>query len=153
VQEIFSLSRSGLGAGQWDQYKIVAVRVTIAPDNNAIGLLTNATTTYSPLYAVIDYDDATALGSVGAAEAYSNCVVLNAGESCERLFKPRMAVAAYNGAFSAFANMGDQWIDAAYNSVQHYGVKIYVPAVTAGQTSLPSWQVSTEYFVAFRKSI
>lgn len=150
----FTLSQCGLiNSGQWDQYKIQAIRFTVSPDQNAVGLFTNAAVAYTPMYVVIDYDDATPLGSFTAAEAYSNCIVLGAGESCDRLFKPRMAVAAYAGAFTSFANVGDMWIDAANTTVQHYGVKIVVPGVLAGQTTLPSWQISIEYFIAFRKSI
>jgi len=149
----FTLAASSINAGQWDQYKLLAIRFTIVPDQNAVGLFTNATTSYTPLYCVLDYDDSTNLGSVGAAEAYNNCVVLGAGESCERLFQPRIAVAAYSGAFSSFANMADQWIDAASTGVQHFGIKMFIPGATAAQTLLPSWQFSTEYFFAFRKSI
>lgn len=150
---VFTLASSSIGSGQWDQYKLLAVRITISPDQNAVGLFTNSTTSYTPLYCVIDYDDSSNLTSVGAAEAYSNCIVLGAGESCERTFRPRMAVAAYSGTFASFSNMADQWIDSASSGVQHYGIKIYIPGATAAQTLLPSWQISTEYFFAFRKSI
>jgi hypothetical protein len=149
----FTLASSSLTAGQWDQYKLLAVRVTISPDQNAVGLFTNSANSYTPLYTVVDYDDATNLTSVGQAEAYNNCIVLGAGESCSRLFRPRMALAAYSGAFTGFANTGDLWLDAASTTVQHYGVKIYIPGATAAQVQLPSWQISTEYFFAFRKSI
>jgi hypothetical protein len=149
----YSLANSALTAGQWDQYKLLAVRVTVTPDQNAVGLFTNSTTSYTPLYMVIDYDDSTNITSVGQAEAYNNCVVLGAGESVSRLFQPRMALSAYTGAFGGFANVSDTWIDAASTSVQHYGVKFFIPGATAAQTLLPSWQVSTEYFFAFRKSI
>jgi len=151
----FSLSQTGLNSsGQWDQYKILAIRQTVVPDQNAVGLFTNSTTSFPPLYWVLDYDDSSNLGSVAAAEAYSNCVVLGAGESAERTFRPRIAVGAYTGSvFTGFVNMQDQWIDAASNTVLHYGSKFIVPGAVTSQTLLPSWQISTEYFVAFRKSI
>jgi len=153
LQQNFSLSQSGIGAGQWDQYKLLAVRYTISPDNNAIGLVTNSTTTLPSLINVIDFDDSNALGSFVAAEGYSNAVILSPGESCERVFKPRIAVSAYSGSFGSFANLADTWIDCVSNTVQHYGVKVFVPQVTAGQTLLPSWKLTTEYWFAFRKSI
>lgn len=149
----FTLGSSNIGAGFFDQYKILAIRFNIRADNNAIGLVTNSTTTFSPLYCVIDYDDSTALTSTAAAEAYSNCLVLPPGQSCSRLFRPRIAMAAYSGAFTGFANMQDQWIDSASNTVQHYGIKVFIPGVTAGQTQLQSWSVSVEYFIQLRKSI
>jgi len=105
------------------------------------------------MYVVVDYDDANALSSSANAQAYNNCIVLGAGESCDRLFRPRMALAAYTGSFTGYANSADLWIDAASPSVQHYGLKMFVPQVTAAQALLPSWQVSTEYFFAFSKSI
>jgi hypothetical protein len=132
---------------------IEAVRFTIRPQNNAIGLVTNSTTTLVPLYCVIDYDDSTNLTSVAAAEAYSTCLVLSPGESCDRTFKPRIALAAYSGAFTSYANAPSMWIDAGSTGVQHFGVKTYVPGGAAGQTLLQSWDVIVEYFIRFRKSI
>jgi hypothetical protein len=149
----FSLSAASITSGQWDQYRLLAVRFTIVPDQNAIGLFTNTATSIPNLYCVIDYDDATNLTTAVQAEAYNNCIILGAGESCERIFKPRMALSAYTGAFGGFANVADQWIDAASTTVQFYGVKILVQGATAAQTLLPSWKLNTEYFFEFRKSI
>jgi len=130
-----------------------AVRVTVSPQNNAIGLVINSTTSLVPIYCVIDYDDASALSSAANASAYTNCVVMNPGESCERVFQPRMALAAYAGAFTSYANVGPQWIDAASNAVQHYGVKFWIPVATAGQTLLQTWDLTIEEFYSFRKAI
>jgi hypothetical protein len=149
----FQLGTANVGTGFFDQYRIMAIRFTVAAQNNAIGLVTNSTTTLVPMYIVIDYDDSSSLGSIGAAEAYINCLVLHPGESCERIFKPRMALGAYTGSFVGFANVADQWIDAASTSVQHYGIKTFVPGVAAAQTLLQSWDVHIEYFVELRKSI
>jgi hypothetical protein len=149
----FQLGNANIGTGFFDQYRIMAVRFTVVAQNNAIGLVTNTTTTLSPMYIVIDYDDSSNLASVAAAEAYSNCLVLHPGESCERIFKPRMALGAYTGTFVGFANVADQWIDAASTTVQHYGIKTIVPGVTAAQTLLQSWDVHIEYFFEFRKTI
>lgn len=149
----FQIGTANVGTGFFDQYRILAIRFTVAAQNNAIGLVTNSTTTLVPMYIVIDYDDSSSLGTVAAAEAYSNCLVLHPGESCERIFKPRMAVGAYTGTFAGFANMADQWIDAASTSVQHYGIKTVVPGVTAAQTLLQSWDIHIEYFIELRKSI
>jgi hypothetical protein len=149
----FSLNNAAVGTGFYDQYKIEAIRFNIRPNQNAIGLTTNSTTTTTDIYCVIDYDDSTPLASLQAAEAYSNCVVLPPGNSLSRTFKPRMSVAAYNGAFTGNANVSPQWIDAASNDVRHYGIKLYIPSVTAAQTQLQSWNVIIEFFFALRKAI
>lgn len=119
----FTLQAANVGAGFWDQYRIAAIRFIVAPQNNAIGLLTNSTTTLVPMYVVIDYDDTSNLTDAADASSYSTCLMLHPGESCERVFKPRVAMAVYNGTFGGYANVGDVWIDAASNTVQHYGIK------------------------------
>jgi len=134
----------------FDQYRIDAIRMTITSQNNAVGMVVNSTTTLVPLYCVLDYDNTSNLGSAAAARQYANCVVLEPGKSCVRTFQPRVATAAYSGAFTSFANQAPPWIDSASPSVQHYGVKIFVPGVAAAQTSLQSWDVTYEYYVSFK---
>jgi hypothetical protein len=147
------MASANVGSGFFDQYRILAIRFNLRAQQNAIGLTTNSTTTVTPIYCVIDYDDASALGSVGAALAYSNCLVLSPGRSCSRTFKPNVAIAAYNGAFSGYTVSASPWIDANSNTVQHYGVKLYIPGVAAGQTQLQSWEVEIEYFIQLKKVI
>jgi hypothetical protein len=149
----FALNNFSINSGFWDQYKIEAIRFSITPANNAIGLTTNSTTTVTPIYCVIDYDDASALASQSAAQAYANCVTLNPGESLERVFQPRLALAAYTGSFTGYANSPPMWLDAASNTVQHYGIKLWIPGVTGGQTQLQSWNVTAEAFIRMRKAI
>jgi hypothetical protein len=150
----FTLGNAAVGTGFFDQYRIPAVRFNIRPQQNAIGLTTNSTTTVTSIYVVIDYDDANALSGLTAYQSYSNCVALAPGQSLSRTFRPHIAMAAYSAsAFSGYANESNVWIDAASTAVQHYGVKILVPGVTAAQTQLQSWDVEIEYFVEFRKVI
>jgi hypothetical protein len=149
----FSLSASGLSTGPFDQYRIDCIRFSVLPQNNAIGLVTNSTTSLVPLYHVIDYDDANALGSATAALAYNNCVTLSPGESLERTFRPRMALAAYSGAFSSYANVDPVWIDVVSTGVQHYGAKIFIPQATVAQTLLQTWDVVIEYWISLRNAI
>jgi hypothetical protein len=149
----FSLSNASIGSGFYDQYKIDAIRFNLRPNQNAIGLTTNTTTTTTDVYCVIDYDDANVLPNISTAESYSNCVVVPPGKSLSRTFRPRLALAAYAGTFTGFANVGPQWLDAASPGVQHYGIKLYVPGVTAAQTQLQSWNVIIEYFISLRKTI
>jgi hypothetical protein len=118
---------------------------------NAIGLSTNSTTTCVTPYVVVDYDDASALTSAAQARSFESCIIVPPGKECTRQFKPRIAMAAYSGTFTSFANVADQWIDSNSNSVAHYGVKLFIPGATAAQTLLQSWTVEREYWVSFRK--
>jgi hypothetical protein len=88
------------------------------------------------LYSVVDYDDNTALASVGAATDYSNCVTCPQSLGVYRHFKPHCANALYGGSvFTSYGNLTSPWIDAASSSVPHYGVKIAASATSsAAQT-------------------
>lgn len=134
----------------FDQYMLQAVRVSIVPNNNAVGLVTNTTVNLVPLYCVLDYDDATAPTSIAQMREYDNCIICEPGESIIRTFSPRLAAAAYSGTFTSFMNLGPQWIDMASPSVAHYGMKIFIPGVATGQTILQTWDVQFEYFFSFR---
>lgn len=149
----FTLSSSNASAGTFDQYRIPAVRFSIKPNQNAIQLLTNSTTTVTSIVCVIDYDDSSALGSYAAGCAYANAVIVPPGKSLSRTFRPHIAVAAYQGTFGGYANMSDVWLDSAYNTIQHYGVKLFIPGVTAAQTQLQTWDIEIEYYIELKKSI
>lgn len=146
---IFTLSNAQIGSSIFDRYMIEGVRVSIIPRNNAIGVVPGLT----DLFCVIDYDDATALSSKAQAETYSTCLKLSPGESCSRTFSPRIAVAAYTGSFTGFLNQGKQWIDAASTTVQHYGLKLFVPATGVVTSDFQSWDITIEYFLRFKNTL
>jgi hypothetical protein len=137
--------------GLFDQYRIECVCFRLIPMQNAIGLSTNSTTTTVTPYVVVDYDDNNALTSAAQARSFESCIIVPPGVGCARQFKPRIAVSAYTGSFGGFANLSAQWLDAASPTIQHYGVKLFIPGATAAQTQLQSWTVEREYWISFRK--
>jgi hypothetical protein len=150
--QLSNLDNSSAFENVFDQYRIDAIRMTCKPQNNAIGLVTNSTTTLVPLYCVIDYDNTSNLSTAAAAREYANCICLEPGESFVRTFQPRVADAIYSGSFSSFGNVSPPWIDCASPNVGHYGVKILVPGTTAAQTQLQSWDVTYEYYLSFKSN-
>lgn len=148
----FSISQTYSGlTSVFDKYMIEAIRFTVVPQNNAMGLVAGLT----DLYCLIDYDDSNAPASLAAILPNNNLVRLAPGESLERVFAPRIAISAYNGAFSGFAQGAQQvWCDSASTTIQHYGVKLYVPATgVVGQTVFQKWDITAEYFVRFKNPI
>jgi hypothetical protein len=137
--------------GLFDQYRIECVAFRLMPMQNAVGLTTNSTTTCVTPYVVVDYDDSNALTSAAQARSFESCVIVPPGRACVRQFQPRVALAGYTGAFTGYANVSPPWIDAASTTVQHYGIKLYIPGATAAQTQLQSWTVEREYWISFRK--
>jgi hypothetical protein len=103
------------------------------------------------LFSCIDYDDANGI-TAGQLLQYDTAVESPAGTGHVRTLLPRMALAAYSGAFTSYANVADQWIDVASNSVHHYGVKYVVASGNAGQTILQNFIVHVEAFWEFRAS-
>lgn len=116
----------------FDQYRITKIAMAFIPQSNAIplssspgGLLTTA----------IDYDDNTALGNEGAILQYESAVSTPVYSSNRRTFRPRIAVAAYSGAFTSYANMDAKtWLDAASASVLYYGLKAIISQANPSST-------------------
>jgi hypothetical protein len=134
----------------FEQYKIDAIRMTIRSLNASFGLYTNSTTSLADIYSVIDYNDSTAFGATADAREYENCMTLMPGESCVRVFKPKAALAAYDGTFTGYASALNSWIDTTSNAVQFYGVKLAIGHDSVGQTTHQQWEIEFEYFVSFR---
>jgi hypothetical protein len=131
----------------FDQYKILKIEVIFMANANAIA----AATSMGELYTVLDYDDATALTSISAAQAYSNCIMSRPGQSNRRCFQPRVAVSAYAvSGFTQYKNEVAGWIDTASSTLQHYGLKY---ALDSGTTNyLSSYLVQTRAEILFRAS-
>jgi len=115
-----SLSNFSDMSAAFDQYRIKSVQAIFYARTNAV---TVNTSNLGLVHSVIDYDDGNALTSAVQALAYSNCFVVGGNENFNRVFEPHVAMAAYSGAFTSFANLKDQWIDCASPGVQHYGLK------------------------------
>jgi hypothetical protein len=148
---VSDLDEAAAYTGLFDQYRIDCVVFRVLPMQNAIGLTTNANTTTTRFYSVVDYDDANLLTSEANARAYESCVLAPPGVESSRTFQPRQALGAYQGAFAGFANVGGVWNDSNSPAIQHYGVKIFVPQVTALQTQLQSWTIERDYYITWRK--
>jgi len=104
----------------FDQYRLDEVECWIIPR-----FTSEPTNTGNPglLSTVVDYDDSTALSTVGQALDYANCLTSSGLNGHYRRFRPHIAMAAYSGAFSSYANREHVWLDSASAAVQHYGLK------------------------------
>jgi hypothetical protein len=142
-----STSSAQLSALQaiFDQYKILSVEFWCEAQNqsstpiNQIG---------GKLYSVIDYDDAANLANVASALSYSNCIVSSFNQGHYRKWKPHLAMAAYSGTFTSYANMKDEWLDIASANVQHYGAKFITDLSTS--TNNVSFDIRVRILVACR---
>jgi hypothetical protein len=130
--------------GLFDAYRIVGVKVCFYP----AFLDTTATTLYPPIYTVIDYDDSNTTSTAAYGE-YDSCQVVQTGQYFERTLVPRVAIAAYSGAFTSFGQKAKMWIDCGSPSVNHYGLKYGIDIAGAANTL---WTAVAHYSLEFRES-
>lgn len=103
----------------FDQYKIPQYTITFLPRFN---LESSGGATLGTFYTALDYDDANSTTALNLRQK-ETCMVTPAWKPHVRTINPHIAIGAYSGAFTSFANMAPQWIDVASVNVQHYAIK------------------------------
>jgi len=135
-------------ASFFDQFCIYSVTTSIGINYTASN--TNSIS-FGTLVTAIDYDSNTTLGSLTAVQAFesSNTTELANGAVVQRLVKPAVAPALYNG--SAFSSYGiaRTWIDSASPNTPHYGLRSFF--VNNGIASTIATYDST-YIIGFRNN-
>jgi len=103
----------------FDQYRIALLEITYQPratqstSGQNLGLF----------HTVVDVDDDTNLTTIASALDYQGCQRTQGDMPHKHTFVPHIAVAAYSGVFTSFANETAPWIDAGSTGVKHYGCK------------------------------
>ncbi len=128
----------------FDQYRIMMVELEFIPGSNS---QTSAANNMGLFTTVLDYDDSSVLTSIASALDYSSAITTEGYERQRRVLVPKVAVAAYAGAFTAYAVQTQQWIDVASSTVQHYGCKT---AWTPTSTNGVAISVIAKYWLQFR---
>jgi len=104
----------------FDQYKIDKIEVLMIPS-------VTQSTAASPMSGLtvteVDYDDANTPASLDEMYQSENHQLHTPTSSIARSFVPSIAIAAYSGAFTSYAQKTG-WIDCASSNVAHYGFKI-----------------------------
>jgi hypothetical protein len=134
----------------FDQYRLKMVEFILSPRINLQGAQATTPVQGGFLYTVIDYDDSTMPTLISQALGYSTCIVTPYNQSVRRCFKPRIAVSAYNGSFTGYTNLADQWIDSASNNVAHFGVKVSLDTSPSASVQVFDAIIRTEW--EFRSS-
>jgi len=129
-------------AALFDTYRFVAVKMTFQP---TVGQINSAV--QSPIYTVLDYDDASAT-SISALVQYDTLKVAPGNVYFERVWSPRASNALYSGAFTSFGQVADQWIDTASPGVLQYGIKWGIPL----SADAPIWQTVVHTIVQFKNT-
>jgi hypothetical protein len=139
----------------FDQYRIDKITVVFTPNLAITGIFSAANAlllTPPQLWYAIDYDNASVIAPLTSLMEYEGVRMVQAqdGKPITITFKPRAALAAYAGAFTSYANVGNMWIDCANTTVQHYGVKWGIPCPVSTSFVPTSWSANVEYTISFR---
>jgi hypothetical protein len=130
-------------AAVFDQYRIMAVEITIMPSTQTVAGLTGH------LLSAVDYDDVAAV--TPALNAQKGTVIIsNLQDTIVRSFTPKIAIAAYSGAFTAYSvGPAQTWINTASTTVQHYGHKLTANPTTTAIT----YDLYTRVWFQFRNQV
>jgi hypothetical protein len=112
----------------FDSYRIEKIEITFLPSQDDSAGLGN---TGGYFITVFDYDDDTALATLGQALAYENAYTVRGDQGHVRCFKPRVMLGAEDGAVTSSVVAANQWIASADPNVRHYGLKTAWSPVTA----------------------
>lgn len=142
--QISNIPNSSSYLSLFDQYRITKIEVWIQAQNTNNGGHTGM------LYSAVDYDaSATGLTPTQLSQ-YANVTIAPLGSIGHfHSFVPHVAVAAYSGTFTSYANETAPWIDSNSPNVQHYGVVLSAPATT----DVIAVDARVRYFVEFRNTI
>ncbi len=132
----------------FDQYKFSEVEIRFLPVATVSSGLATAVSTQ--LYSTVDFDDGTA-GSVSALQQYETCQVTPATQELTVRLAPRVALAAYAGAFTSYANVSS-WLDVGSPSVQHYGFKVACNTENIVGATPQIWKVVCRYTIDFKSA-
>jgi len=122
----------------FDQYKVEQVEAWITPNGAQAEVSGNVVT-------CVDLDDVNS-SSVAQVEAHQGSLPGPSSPGRYHCWRPRVAIAAYNGAFAGYANPPAQWLDCASAGIQHYGLKM----ASGGLASAVVYDLTVRALIKFR---
>jgi len=133
----------------FDQYRIDRVDHVFRPLFAAQNFSSGAGDLPPSIYTVIDYDD-NVTANIASLRQYTS-LAIHEFETFRVSYRPHIALAAYSGAFTSYANVVAGWIDLGSQGVGHFGCKVAVGAGSGvGQTNLQKWRIDTTLTISLR---
>jgi len=140
----------------YDQYKIDWIIFELLPQGTEI--IPNSTLSLSPVTGTvigsIDLDNSAPTPSMNALREYSQCKEARVTNKMKWMWKPHIGTLVYNSiGLPGYSNTKAPWIDCAYPSIPHYGLKIGLGKGATTATGLQQWNVSVTFLIKFRNVI
>lgn len=140
----------------FDQYRITAIKVDILPRFNVYDIQgATSTFTHVPfLLVAVDLDDAATPTDYRDVISKESCRVIDPYKPYSFTFRPKIALSAYgNAGFGQYATgEASQWINAASDDVEYYGIKMCMMPYSASNndTNPPAWDLLYTYYIECR---
>jgi len=139
----------------FDQYRIDEIEVHLIPVYNVVDAHGTASPNNGcpPSVIVLDYDDNTSLASITAAFEYDNSQIITPYQGAVVKVRPKITPAMYAGAFFTGYGVEDSaegpWLDVASDTVDHYGIKMWVNPLANASTETLGWYAYAQYTISF----
>jgi hypothetical protein len=104
----------------FDQYRVKRIQVLLQP---GITMTTDTVPEPALWASAVDQDNAGTPASLASLVCKPGTCVSGFTSGHYHSWKPSIAIDAYNGAFTGYANADEQWIDCTNTNVQYYGLK------------------------------
>lgn len=128
----------------YDQYQIKAVKAQLIPKHT---MTDQGIAEQGNMWSCIDYDDVTVPTSLNTILQYQNARRSRMHRTHKRYLKPMIATEIFNtGLTTAYAPKRNVWIDAAIDTVEHYGLKFWFDSVPQTVT----YDLMVTYYLAFK---
>jgi len=137
----------------FDQYKICAIKQKFIFDKCSADANSVTSSLLPNIYSVLDRDDDTALTAIDDYCQYDTLKMKRINNPFKRYFRPRMATAVYQGAFTGYAQGGNMWVDTGSPGVEYYGHKWGIDATMEGGIGshlLGTIKIFTTYYIKCR---
>lgn len=130
----------------YDQYQIRAIKIQLIPRFTESAAATS-TQAIGNMWSVIDYDDSGAPGALNDLLQYQNVKRTRTNQMHSRYFKPKVADEVFgSGVATAYSAAKNVWLDCNNPVVEHYGIKFWFDATTAGVT----YDMMVKMYLAFK---
>lgn len=137
----------------FDQYKIMKVKLDFIPFGDNVNLpistMSGANALVSPggpLITAIDYDDSNVPTAASDLLQYQASRVVPVPKRLKMTLRPKFAIEVYRSTVATGYGARSGWLDCANPDIPHYGVKYYMNAPSALNSSM-TYQVWATVFI------
>lgn len=136
----------------FQQYRIHKAVMRWYPKTNTRGGITPSAQTTTPIvFIAYDMNDASPPGTIDDIRQLQNCRVYYGYRPFTFTYYPKPVTPVFQqGMTDAYATSKNLWIDTDYPGVEHYGVKIAIPASNSSEEFFQAWTVSIKVYFTLR---